>query len=128
VVALAVVVLSALPLACSSTGDDDDETTAETEPAQTTPAAPEEEQPLSGGEQRGRDLFAQTCGACHTLDAAGTQGQIGPNLDEIQVNEADVRKAIKIGGTGSGNMPSGLLSGQEAEDVAAFVAVSGPGP
>jgi len=30
---------------------------------------------------RGKELFQQSCGACHVLADAGTQGQIGPNLD-----------------------------------------------
>ncbi|HEY7198213.1 MAG TPA: c-type cytochrome [Gaiellaceae bacterium] len=29
----------------------------------------------------GKKLFSQKCGACHTMQAAGTQGTIGPNLD-----------------------------------------------
>jgi len=122
VVALA---LAAVPVAC---GDDDSDEPSEGEAGRTTPEAAEEEQPLSAAQERGRDLFADNCGSCHTLAAAGTQGQIGPNLDEAQVNEADVLRAIEIGGTGSGNMPSNLLSGQDAEDVASFVAASGPGP
>jgi mono/diheme cytochrome c family protein len=117
--------LAVVPLAC---GDDDGDDATEGEAARSTPQPAEEEQPLSAAEERGRDLFADNCGSCHTLAAAGTQGQIGPNLDEAQVNEADVRRAIEIGGTGSGNMPSDLLSGQDAEDVASFVAASGPGP
>jgi mono/diheme cytochrome c family protein len=35
---------------------------------------------MSPAEVRGRDLFIQHCGSCHTFDAAGTVGQIGPNL------------------------------------------------
>ena len=38
------------------------------------------------------------CGSCHTFDAAGTVGQIGPNLDDIAVDEADVLHAIRTGG------------------------------
>ncbi|MDX6481192.1 MAG: quinohemoprotein ethanol dehydrogenase [Gaiellaceae bacterium] len=35
----------------------------------------------SGDAQNGQALFGQKCGACHTLQAAGTSGTIGPNLD-----------------------------------------------
>jgi mono/diheme cytochrome c family protein len=35
-----------------------------------------------GDRQQGRELFIAHCGQCHTLAAAGTQGQIGPNLDD----------------------------------------------
>src|SRR3954468_9477233 len=31
---------------------------------------------------RGRTLFVQKCGVCHTLAQAGTTAQIGPNLDD----------------------------------------------
>jgi mono/diheme cytochrome c family protein len=92
------------------------------------PEAPAEEQPLSSAEQHGRQVFIGTCGSCHTLDAAGTTGQIGPDLGDIPLDEADVRRAIEIGGTGSGTMPRNLVSGKDAADVAAFVAASGPGP
>ena len=75
----------------------------------------------------GRELFVDNCGTCHTLDAAGTQGSIGPNLDEAQVDEAEVLEVIANGGRGSGNMPANLVTGADAEAVAKFVADSGPG-
>ena len=56
------------------------------------------EQPLSPSEQHGRELFVQHCGSCHTFDAAGTVGQIGPQLDDIAINEADILHAIRTGG------------------------------
>jgi mono/diheme cytochrome c family protein len=101
-----------------------------TEPTRTAgaPLPPKEEQPLSAAEEHGRQLFVQNCGPCHTLDAAGTTGQIGPNLGDIPLDGADVRRAIRIGGRGSGNMPRDLITGKDAADVAAFVAESGPGP
>jgi mono/diheme cytochrome c family protein len=89
---------------------------------------PAEEQPLSAAEEHGRQIFVETCGSCHTLDAAGTTGQIGPDLGDIPLDQADVRRAIEIGGTGSGTMPQNLITGKDAADVAAFVAASGPGP
>ena len=58
---------------------------------------------------------------------AGTLGQIGPNLGDIPLSEDEVLTAIEIGGRGSGNMPKNLVTGKDAEDVAAFVAASGPG-
>ena len=62
-------------------------------------------------------------------------GQIGPNLDDIVVNEADVLRAIRTGGgshshgTGgrTGNMPPNLVTGRDAQDVAAFVAANASG-
>jgi mono/diheme cytochrome c family protein len=87
-----------------------------TQPAAQTPAQP---QPATGP---GRELFAANCGSCHTLSAAETSGTVGPNLDDLQPDEAQVQAAIINGGTGSGVMPPGLLQGQQAKEVAAFVA------
>lgn len=89
-----------------------------TQPAAQTPAQPP---PVTGP---GRELFATNCGSCHTLSAAETSGTTGPNLDDLQPDQQQVLAAITNGGTGSGAMPAGLLQGQEAEGVAAFVAGS----
>jgi cytochrome c5 len=82
-----------------------------------------ETKPLPGGP--GKDLFVQNCGSCHTLAAAGTTGATGPNLDSIVVDEQKVLKAIEIGGVGSGAMPAGLVEGEEAQQVAEYVAAAG---
>ena len=37
--------------------------------------------PEAGDAGAGEELFTQKCGSCHTLDDAGTQGRVGPNLD-----------------------------------------------
>lgn len=118
-------VLAAGTVGC---GDDDGSAPTETEAVETqTPQPQGEDQPLSPIEERGRELFVSTCGSCHTFEAAGTQGTIGPSLDEVPLNKADVLKAIEIGGRGSGNMPPNLLTGEDAEAVATFVAENGPG-
>jgi mono/diheme cytochrome c family protein len=93
------------------------------------------EQPLSPAEQQGQELFVQNCGSCHTFHAAGTVGQIGPNLDDIAINEADVLHAIRTGGGRhshgaggkTGNMPRNLVTGKDAQDVAAFVGANASG-
>lgn len=72
----------------------------------------------------GKDLFVTTCGSCHTLSAADTSGTAGPNLDDLSLDEQQVLTAIENGGAGSGAMPSGLLQGEEAQQVADFVAGS----
>ncbi len=66
--------------------------------------------------------FASTCGSCHTLAAANTTGTVGPDLDTVKPTEAQVLSAIENGGLGSGTMPPGLLTGAEADGVAAYVA------
>ena len=119
--------LIALALAAGCGGDDGSDTVAQETATEGAPLSPEQEQPLSAAEEHGRDLFIENCGSCHTLDAAGTVGQIGPDLDDISITEEEVRRAIMIGGRGSGNMPPNLVTGQDALDVASFVAVSAGG-
>ena len=120
----AVLAAAAAVTACGTTDDDENTGNADT---QSTPATQVEEQPLGPEAEKGRELFVENCGTCHTLDAAGTQGSIGPNLDEAQVDEAEALEVIANGGKGSGNMPANLVTGADAEAVAKFVADSGPG-
>lgn len=80
---------------------------------------------LTKSEVRGRELFGETCSSCHTLKAANAAGRIGPNLDELHPDRALVLNAIDMGRSmGRGEMPGGLFSGREAEEVAAFVATA----
>jgi mono/diheme cytochrome c family protein len=79
--------------------------------------------------QKGKTLFRSTCASCHTLAAVNARGITGPDLDRIGLNagtrqaaQTRILSAIKIGGTGQGRMPSGLLQGQNAQQVAAYVA------
>jgi len=93
----------------------------------------------------GKKLFtgAAQCSACHTLAAAGASGTIGPNLDSAfradrqqgfsqNAIENVVLDQIRLGSgsvTGRTPMPAGLVKGQDALDVAAYVAsVAGTGP
>ena len=71
-----------------------------------------------GDDGDGRDLFIQTCGGCHTLDDAGTAGQIGPVLTGGAYDAATVEDVIE---TGRGSMPAGLLAGDDAAAVAEYV-------
>jgi mono/diheme cytochrome c family protein len=71
-----------------------------------------------------RDLFSNECGVCHTLAAAGTSGQAGPNLDKLRPTRARVLAAIRNGGRGSGLMSPNLVVGNDAARIAAFVAQS----
>jgi mono/diheme cytochrome c family protein len=79
----------------------------------------------------GAVLFAERCGGCHTLDAAGTQGSAnrslrnqGPNLNERVESEEDVLYAIRNGGFTGAIMPQNIVVGDEAEAVARFVAAT----
>lgn len=83
---------------------------------------------LTANEATGRALFAQTCATCHTLAAAAAVGHVGPNLDILLPNESLVLYSIKNGfAAGRGQMPANIYTGQEAVDVAQFVAAVGGG-
>lgn len=81
---------------------------------------------------RGARLFDERCAACHTLNVAGAHGSAveantreykdGPNFNERVESYEDVLYAIRNGGFSSGPMPQNLVTGQEAEQVARFVA------
>jgi mono/diheme cytochrome c family protein len=84
---------------------------------------------LTEDQQRGRELFAQRCRTCHTLQAAAAEASVGPNLDEIRPAYQTVTDAIKNGrARGNGQMPAEIYTGKDAQDVASFVAkVAGAG-
>ena len=78
----------------------------------------------------GKTLFQSKCGYCHVLDDAGTTGTVGPNLDDAAAGsriaglkqssfEALVRQQID---ESDPPMPRHLVSGDDARDVAAYVA------
>jgi mono/diheme cytochrome c family protein len=78
---------------------------------------------LTAGEKEGRELFGLRCANCHTLKAANAIAEVGPNLDELRPNKALVLDAIENGrSAGNGQMAAGLYTGEDAENVAAFVA------
>jgi len=91
----------------------------------------------SGNAAAGKQLFVKTCGGCHTLANAGTTGTIGPNLDDAFA--ADKAQGFHLStmrdlvrgqiaypesdpGTGHPGMTPNLLHGQQARDVAWYVA------
>jgi mono/diheme cytochrome c family protein len=87
---------------------------------------------VASRDQEAKDMFATNCGPCHTLAAAGTDGVVGPNLDELLVpsginsaesydaNAGRVMQAVTCGI--EGRMPQGILEEEEAKQVATFVA------
>ena len=42
--------------------------------------------------ETGKAKFVEKCGSCHTLSRAGTQGTIGPNLNELKTQAAKMEK------------------------------------
>jgi mono/diheme cytochrome c family protein len=74
-----------------------------------------------GDAAAGEAVFASAgCGGCHTLEAAGSSGQVGPNLDEAKPDAALVVERVT---NGMGAMPSfsGDLDAKQIQDVAAYV-------
>lgn len=88
------------------------------QPAAERPSA----EPSAAATGPGKELFAQTCGSCHTLADAETTGTVGPDLDALGPDAATVEAAIHNGGAGSGTMPPNLYTGKQAQQVAAYVA------
>ena len=74
---------------------------------------------------KGKIIFLKqgNCAACHTLLDAGSDGNIGPNLNEIR---PDIMRVIAAVTNGIGVMPAyaGNLSEKEIEAVAHYVSVS----
>jgi mono/diheme cytochrome c family protein len=100
-------------------------------------------EPVPADLKSGQSLFETNCGTCHTLYAAGTDGNFAPNLDEllapsgtpeganaqqtIEATEGRVLNAIENGvdsSTTSGRMPGGIIDGEQAKEVAEFVAAT----
>lgn len=78
---------------------------------------------LTESELRGRELFGERCAACHTLAASNAVAAVGPDLDVLQPNAKLVLSTIQSGkSAGNGQMPAGIYTGQDAKDVAAYVA------
>jgi sulfite dehydrogenase len=98
---------------------------AATEPAQTGTETGEGDGGAEEGDAAaGESVFASAgCGGCHTLEAAGTSGSVGPDLDDAQ---PDFALAVDRVTNGRGAMPSfsDRLSEQQIRDVAAYVVQS----
>ena len=84
---------------------------------------------VASQDEAGKELFATACGACHTLAAAGTDGVVGPNLDQLlapggnATYEGSYNRALTAitCGVGAGRMPAGILQGENAQEVSVFV-------
>jgi mono/diheme cytochrome c family protein len=90
---------------------------------------------LTAAEEHGRELFSERCTQCHTLKASKSVAEVGPNLDDLRPPKELVLDAIEKGrSNGNGQMAARLYSGEDADDVAAYVAKavgqtgSPPGP
>lgn len=84
----------------------------------------------------GKTKFTQLCGGCHAMEAAGTKGVIGPNLDDaFRGPRAEGFKASHFQGVvkywianpdtkAEPKMTANLVTGKDADDVAAYVAAN----
>jgi mono/diheme cytochrome c family protein len=81
---------------------------------------------------QGAELFNENCAGCHSLSVVGAEGSAtdvgsrerkdGPNFNERKEDVEDVLYAIRNGGFSSGPMPQNLVTGEDAQKVAEFVA------
>jgi cytochrome c553 len=129
----------AAPLPETLEGTVGQETEAETEEAETEESETTEETATEGTEtgtqtedeggggqaqgnaEAGSAIFnEQGCGGCHVLEAAGSSGSVGPNLDE---SKPDLDLIVDRVTNGQGVMPAfgDELSEQEIQDVSAYV-------
>jgi uncharacterized cupredoxin-like copper-binding protein len=91
----------------------------------------------------GKEQFVAKCGSCHVLNRAGTTGVVGPDLDQAfararedgfgqdtfegivhrQILQPAIRAQVDPAtGKTLPLMPADLVTGEDAEDVAAYVA------
>lgn len=90
----------------------------------------------SADPERGRAIFRQKCGNCHAMAQAGASAQIGPNLDYAFAaaravgNDSDTIEGIvkaqveyprEVNGNSRVSMPADIVTGQDLDDVAAYV-------
>ncbi|WP_102344881.1 cytochrome c551 [Bacillus sp. Marseille-P3661] len=128
---LALFMGTALVLGACGGGDD------AAEPAEDTTEQPAgeatEEQPAEGGGETaeggetggatadagaGEELYKQSCASCH---GQNLEGGVGPNLTAVggKLDAAGIQNVIE---NGQGAMPPGLLKGDDAAAVAAWLA------
>lgn len=99
----------------------------------------------TGNQDNGKKLFQEKCAGCHALQAVGSAGGIGPNLDDSFAQARAegfketaianiVHDQIRFPGQYptaqnnpsflKANMPADLVTGRDADDVAWFVAAN----
>lgn len=131
-VAVAALVAGGLAVAgCGGSDDDSGAAASTTAPATTAPAttapattAPPTTAPAStaaapvaaGDAAAGKVVFSNTCAGCHA--GLGTRAGVGPQLAAQGLTAAFITTTLE---NGRGQMPAGLVSGQDLADVVAYV-------
>ena len=75
---------------------------------------------------KGLEIFNEVagCAGCHILKAAGSEGNVGPNLDTVSLTEESVKEMVTYG---LGVMPAygeGILTKEEIDIISFYVANS----
>src|SRR5271165_3194483 len=88
--------------------------------------------PATSPYYKGAVLFREHCSGCHTLSAVGAEGSAtsisnrvrtnGPNFNYRKENVEQVLYALHNGGFSGAIMPENILVGEEAQEVARFLA------
>lgn len=106
--------------ACGSSSSESSSTTTTTSATAVATTGPSTTKVASAV---GEKVFASNCAQCHTLAAAGSSGQVGPNLDALAPDEARVNAQVTNGGNG---MPAfaDVLTEAQISAVSAYVADS----
>lgn len=129
VAAMAVAGLLGVAAGCGGDDDSGEQTTTEAPATTTAPATTEAPATTTapattaggGGDaaavEEGQIFFASTCTGCH-LENGTAAGGTGPQLAGAGLTEAEIREQIENGG---GAMPAGLATGQDLDNVTAYV-------
>jgi mono/diheme cytochrome c family protein len=123
VLSLVAAALTTLTLAAcggDSSSDSTGTSSAGSSTGAATAATPATTTSAGGSAPDGAQIFAETCASCHTLKAADSNGQVGPNLDDLKPDLATVEQQVTNGG---GGMPAykDSLSPEEIKAVAEYV-------
>jgi mono/diheme cytochrome c family protein len=88
--------------------------------------------PENSPDRTGAELFQEHCSGCHTISVAGTEGSAtnvrtreykdGPNFDQRKETVNCILYAIRNGGFSGGPMPQDIVTGEDAQKVAEFIA------
>jgi cytochrome c551 len=73
---------------------------------------------VTNGETNPQDMFRQTCAGCH---GQNLEGYVGPNLQKIG-NKLNEKQILEVITKGRGQMPGGLVTGEKAKSLAAWLA------
>lgn len=120
--ALPVVLVAAALAGCGGGGDSGDGGAATSDSPPATQSQSTQTQSTRTKGPDGAQVFASAgCAGCHTLAAASSSGNVGPNLDDLKPDFASVQSQVQNGG---GGMPAfgGDLSQEEIDAVSRYVA------